>query len=300
MIELTFLGTSSMLPTKERNPSSVYVEYKGEGILFDCGEGTQRQMSIAGISRQKVKKILISHWHADHIAGLMGLIQTINNKEHESSVDIFGPKGTREKMDHLMKASVFDQSITLNIHEVYPSQPEKIYENDVYEIWATKLVHSTPVIGYAFVEKNRRRMKVKKLESLGLEPGPLYAKLQKGQDITHNGKKIHAEDVTTIVQGKKIVYITDTLFVPQAIDLAEEADLLICESTFSNDQEELAHQYKHMTARQAAQVGSMANVKKVILTHFSQRHQHIQELLEQAREAFDQVELANDFKKVKL
>jgi len=117
-MQITFLGTSCMVPTKERNVTGLFLKYKGEGILFDCGEGTQRQMNITGINRNDVTKILISHWHGDHVGGLMGLIQTLGNRDEPPTIDLYGPKGTKEFIKHLYKGCVFEARVNLRVHEV--------------------------------------------------------------------------------------------------------------------------------------------------------------------------------------
>jgi ribonuclease Z len=300
MIACTFLGTSSMVPTKERNVSGIYLEYEGEGILIDCGEGTQRQMNIAGINRNKVKKVLLSHWHADHMAGLLGLIQTIGNKDKDVHLDVYGPRGSVEYFGHMMKSSVFDQQLDIVVHEAKAKKPELICSTSRYEIWAVELEHGIPTLGFAFIEKDRRRMKVKRLEEMGIPPGPIYAKLQAGKDVEHRGKMIKSTDVTTIVHGKKIAFIADTAFCPQAVELAKEADVMIAEATFAASEEEKAHQYNHMTAGQSAQLASLANAKKLYLTHFSQRYTSLADIREEAQAVFPDTELASDFKVVKL
>ncbi|MFW5747039.1 MAG: ribonuclease Z [Nanoarchaeota archaeon] len=305
MIRLVFLGTSSMVPTKERNVSGLYLEYEGEGILFDCGEGTQRQMNIAGINRNRVKKIFISHWHADHIAGILGLIQTIGNKDNEVHLDIYGPKDTRRRMEHLLETSIFDQQLDIDVHEFCldrnaPDPLVRICDMPRYEVWAAPLEHGMPVLGFRFVEKDRRRMRLKELEKLGIPPGPIYARLQKGHDAEFEGKIIESDKVTTIVKGKRIAIVSDTAFCQSAIALAEESDVLVCESTYAANDEEKAHQYRHMTSQQAAQIASMAGTRKLLLTHFSQRYTQLDDLLADAKAVFPETELANDFKTVRI
>jgi ribonuclease Z len=300
MISIVFLGTSSMVPTKERNASSVYLEFLGEGMLFDCGEGTQRQMNLCGINRQKVKKIFITHWHADHTAGLLGLIQTLSSKDNQPEISIYGPAGTTTYMDHVLKSSAFDQQIKIHVHECKGSGIFEIVDTPKYTVYAAYLEHTTPVIGFRFVEKDRRRMKVKKLEELGLQPGPLYAKLQNGKDVQFNGEKIMSDDVTTVVKGKIITFIADTMFCPQAIELAKEAHVVISEATFAGSEEDKARQYKHLTSTQSAQIASMADAQKLYLTHFSQRYPNLQDLYEEAKTIFSDVTLANDFMKIEL
>ena len=129
-LEITMLGTSSMVPTKERNVQSIHLDYKGEGILLDCGEGTQRQMNIAGINRTKVRKILITHWHGDHVSGIIGLIQTLGNSKDVSELKIYGPKGTQDSMNHLLKTCIFDLTVDLEVTELDISDNKIFFEND--------------------------------------------------------------------------------------------------------------------------------------------------------------------------
>lgn len=299
MIELTVLGTGSMVPTKERNVVSVYAEHKGVGILFDCGEGTQRQMNIAGINRTKVRYIFLSHWHADHMSGLLGLLQTICNSK-ESEIDIFGPKGTKEHMNHLLKASIFDNRLRLSIKEIIPKKVERILKTSGFSVYAAPLEHGIPCVGYKLVEHDTRRVAMSKLHKQGVIEGPWIAELQQGNDMTYKGKIFTAKEYTSVVEGKSFAYVTDTLFVQSAVDLADSADVLICEATFVEHHSEKAAEFHHMTAQQAAQIASMASVGKLILFHFSQRYKTSTVSLEEAQAVFPETEIGYDFMKVKI
>ena len=157
MIEIIFLGTSSMVPTKERNHSAILLSFKGNNILVDCGEGTQRQLKIANISASKTTKILITHWHGDHVLGLPGLIQTLAANNYSGVLEIYGPKGTKDKFKHMFKAFEFDQNkIKLDINEV---DKGKFFENDDFILECLPLEHGTLGLGYNFIEKDRRRRK---------------------------------------------------------------------------------------------------------------------------------------------
>ncbi|MCF7865874.1 ribonuclease Z [Candidatus Woesearchaeota archaeon] len=300
--EITFLGTAGMVPTKDRNVQGIYLDYNGEGILIDCGEGTQRQMNIKGINRLKVKKILISHWHGDHVSGLIGLIQTLGNanKEDHHKLTIFGPKGTKKHMNHLLNSCIFDLSVDLTITELDLNDLKTIFEHEDYMIEAAALEHSTPCLGYSFIEKDKRNINLPKAKKLGLSEGPNLGKLQRGQTIKHEGKTITPDMVSTIKKGKKTTFILDTGLTENCYKLAENSDLLICESTMSIKLAEKAELRKHMTAQGAAQIASKSNTKKLILTHFSQRYRTLHDLEEEAKAVFPNTELAFDFMKVKL
>lgn len=299
-IDLTILGTSSMVPTKERNVQSIYLEYKGEGILLDCGEGTQRQMNIAGIARTKIKKILITHWHGDHVSGLIGLIQTIGNAKDASAISIYGPIGTKKFVNNLLNSCIFDLSIDLNVVELDLSEKKIFFETDSYYLEAAPLNHGVPCLGYSFIEKDRRRINMVEAEKRGLSQGPNLGDIQKGLSIKINDETILPDDVSTIVKGKKVTLIADTSFSVNAQDLASNSDLLICEATYTKNEENKADEYSHLTSEQSAQIASHVGAKKLVLTHFSQRYKDLNDLLEEAKNIFPQTQLAYDFMKFKL
>ena len=299
-MQLTFLGTSAMVPTKERNASAIYLDFEGEGILFDCGEGTQRQMNIAGINRQKVKKICISHWHGDHVAGLLGLIQTIGNIDNPPDINLFGPTGTKQRFESLMNSCIFDRRVNIKVTEINAQKPEVILSTQNYEILAVNLNHGVPCLGYCFRQKDFRKINMSKARKLGLSEGPKIGRLQNNYNVTHNKKLIKPDDVSKMIKGKKITVIMDTMQCKQCIDLADESDILIIESSYAPNLDEKAKQYKHMTSEQAAQIAHQANVKKLILTHFSQRYKTPQEIEKGAKDIFPEALCAFDFMKIKI
>ncbi len=296
-MQITFLGTSSMVPTKERNQVAIFLSYGSEGILFDCGEGTQRQFKIAGISLTKVTKILISHWHSDHVLGLPGLIQSLSAMEYSDVLEIYGPVGTKKRIDKMFEAFVFDRQIKLKISEV---KNGLFFENKEFQLEAHPLEHGMDTLGYIFIEKDKRRIDLKKVKKIGIPEGPLLGKLQQGESIQHKGKKIHPDDTTFIENGKKVAYVADTSLCDNCYRIADNADLLICESTYSSKLAVKGEEYGHMTARQAAQVANKSGAKKLVLIHFSARYKNTQELEEDARDIFDNVICANDFMKIEL
>ncbi|HLP79888.1 MAG TPA: ribonuclease Z [Acidobacteriota bacterium] len=301
MVQITLLGTSCMVPTKERNVSGLYVDYQGQGILMDCGEGTQRQMNIAGINRHDVKVICLSHWHADHVAGVLGLIQTLSGRDSPSKLIVIGPVETKKRLDLLLSATYFDQRIAIDVIELEHSDvPKKAHETSQYYIEYISLDHGIPCVAFSFIEKDRRRIKTQLLPKYGLTDGPILARFQKGEDVEVNGKLIKADEITTIVTGKKITYVPDTGMCKQAVDISTNADLLIAESTYAADEEDKAEKYNHLTSAQAAQIATMSNSKRLVLTHVSQRYKSPADLIDDAKAIFAQTELGFDFMQIKL
>jgi ribonuclease Z len=301
MINITLLGTSCMVPTKERNPSAFYLEYNGEGLLFDCGEGTQRQMNIANINRNKVKKIFISHWHGDHVSGLVGLIQTINSSKEKICLEVFGPEGTNEKMDHLLKSACFDNFIEIKIKEIKKTKEQIIIcETKEYCVYCISLEHGIPCLGYAFVEKDKIKIKTSEVKKIGIPDGPILGKLQDGKNIVYKNITYNNKDLTYIKEGKKISFVMDTLYTKNAIKISENSDLLICEATYLNKHLEKSEKHKHLTATQAALIANNSNSKKLIMTHFSQRYKDIKEIEEEARNVFSESYAGFDFMKLKI
>ena len=296
-MQITFLGTSSMVPTKERNQIAVFLSYGSEGILFDCGEGTQRQFKIAGISLTKVTKILISHWHGDHVLGLPGLIQTLSSMDYGGKLEIYGPAGTKKRMEKMFEAFVFDKRLNFAVNEV---KNGIFFENSEFQLEAYQMEHSIETLGYRLVEKDKIKIDMKKVKKFNIPHGPLIGKLQQGKTIEHNGNKISPDDVGFVENGKKVAYVTDTVVCDNCYKVADNADLLISEATYSSKLVGKSEEYGHMTAKQAAQIANKSNAKQLVLIHFSARYKNTQELEEDARDIFDNVICANDFMKLEL
>lgn len=296
-MQIIFLGTSCAKPTKERNHSAIFLSYGSDGILFDCGEGTQRQITIAGIKPTKINKVFISHWHGDHSLGLPGLIQTLSLSEYNQTLKIYGPKGTKQRINKVLEAFVFENRIKLDITEL--KSGDIITAKD-YLIHVEELNHKTPTIGFRFVEKDKRNINLQFTKKLGIPEGPLLGKLQDGESVTWKGKKITPKQATNVARGKIFCYLPDSTTAENSIKLAENADILVCESTYTSKLEEKAEEYFHMTARQAGEIANQANVKQLILTHFSPRYKDAHELEEDARNVFDNVLAAKDFMKINL
>jgi len=294
-MQITFLGTACMMPTKERNTSGVFISYKSEGLLIDCGEGTQRQMKIAGIALPKTTKILMTHWHGDHSLGLPGLLQTLAAGEYEKTLEIYGPVGSKKALKAMLSGANLEAKMKINVIEV---EDGVFFKGKDFSLAAYKMNHPVPCVSFAFMEHDRRKIDVSAVKKLGIPEGPLLGKLQKGNSIKFKGKTITPEKTTTVVKGRKVAFITDTRLNKNCYKTAQDADVLICESVYSSKLKEKADVYGHMTSLDAAQIASRSQVKKLVLTHFSARYKNTQEIEEDARVVFDNVVCAEDFMKV--
>lgn len=296
-MQLIILGTSAMVPTKDRNHSAYLLTHRTEGLLVDCGEGTQRQLKAAGVSQAKITRILLTHWHGDHVLGLPGLLMTMSQGGYTPTLHIYGPRGTKEHIGKMLDAFVFDRKIDLDVHEV---GKDVVFETEDLVVRTLPLDHGIPCIGYRVEEKDRRRIDLVKIKKLGIPEGPLLGRLQDGKEIVWQGKPLHPKDATYVVKGKTVSFVTDTSPCKNAHILAENADLLLCEASYTSKLEEKAEEYTHMTARQAGQLASQAGVKKLVITHFSARYATTTDLLEEARSVFPETVAAHDLLKIAL
>lgn len=296
-MKITFLGTGSMVPSKERNHTSILLNYNEENILIDCGEGTQRQLRHAGISATKITRLLITHWHGDHILGIPGLIQTLGANNYNKTLYIYGPIGTKKYLYNLFSSFINNVCIKMEIKEINSG---KIFETDRFYFEAQPMNHNCLCLGYAFIEKDKRNINVSYINKFGLKQHPILKELQDGKDIIWNGKKIKASKALRITKGKKITFILDTYLTNNAIKLAKNSDLLICESTLADDLKEKAREYKHLTNKMAANIAKKAKVNRLILTHFSQRYTSTKDLEKEARQVFKNTVCAYDFMNVNI
>lgn len=291
-MKLIFLGTGNSIPTEKRNHSAILVSYKNENILIDCGENTQKQFRIAKLSMHKITRILITHWHGDHILGLPGLFQTLSLTDFKGKIILYGPENTSEFLPAIKKLST-NFNLNLEVHEV---KDGIILNTKDFCIESKRMLHGIPTNAYSIIIKDRIHLDKKKLRKLKLPNSPLLKQLQQGKDITINNKKIKASQVTYKEKGKKLTIILDTIFNENAVQLAKNSDILISESAFSQEEAQRAREYKHMTAQEAATIAKKAKVKKLILTHLSQRYEHNPKIIEkQAKKIFKNTILAKDF-----
>lgn len=297
MIEAIFLGTSSMFPTEKRAHSSIFVRLGPENILFDCGEGVQRQMRIAGISPMKITKIFISHWHGDHALGLGGLIQSMSASNRKEKLMVYGPRGTSRYIYHILRSFAFDLSFKVEANEIMLKEKmHRIVDEPDFAVEAFPLKHIIPCMGYSFIEKGRRKIDIDYVKKqIGITRDPVLGNLQKGKNIVYKGKKVLASKATFMTPDKRLVYIADTKYFKGIENFAKEADVLISEATYGNDITDRAKEYFHLNAEAAAKIAKEAGAKKLILTHFSQRYTSLKPLEEEAKKIFKNVAMARDF-----
>jgi len=302
-MKIRVLGTSSAFPTKYRNHSANLIKYSGELLLFDCGEGTQRQIRIAKENPQKISSIFISHWHGDHSFGISGLMQSMGMNRRTKKLRIYGPVGTKEKINMLMKVFESDKlSYTVEVFDIDPKNVETIYENNLYKINAMKLVHTVDCIGFSFVEKDKIRINTDYLKSIGVPVmHPELKKLALEKNIEIDGKKINYKKSTYKELGKKVTIILDSSYDEKLVKLSKDSDLLICECTFSNKVKESAKKGGHMTSKEAAKLAKLSDSKKLLLTHFSQRYKSVDELKSEAKSIYKkEIIMAKDFMELKV
>lgn len=287
-MRVTFLGTSGAVPTTERNPSALLVEREGDRLLFDCGEGTQRQMMRFGTGFD-IGHIFISHLHGDHVLGLPGLLQTLDFNGRENPIAVHAPAGTRSRIESLIAATGDSPSFPVRVTQV--DAGETVLDRSEYEVRGVGVDHRTTAVGYALVEDERKgRFDREKAESeFGIPPGPKYSRLHAGEPVEHEGRTVEPEEVVGPSRpGRRLVYTGDTRPAESVIEAAEDADLLIHDGTFADDHRTRARETAHSTAREAGSVAQQAGAKRLALTHVSTRYAgRTGRLADQAREAFD-------------
>jgi len=298
-MEITFLGTSGCIPTESRGLSAVAVEYLGQLYLFDCGEGTQRQMRHTGMNFMKLDHVFLTHLHADHFLGLGGMIQSMDFLERERPLNVYGPEGVSKTMNALINLGTFKlECFELVTHEVSQGL---VFDGGRFTVSCVNTPHTRASVAYCFEEKAHRKFDKPKALSLGIPEGRLFSKLQRGEAVEVKGKKFSPDDVLgDPIPGRKVVYTGDTRPAKNVVELAQGADVLIHECMFSAEDEEATKDAAHSTTKQAAQVAKDAGVKKLYLTHLSQRYTEPEILEAEAREIFPESYVAEDFLKYKV
>ena len=294
-LSIRFLGTSASRPTTERNVTALTMIREGETLLFDCGEGTQRQMMRYGTSFA-LADIFFTHMHADHMLGVIGLFRTLSLQGRTEPMRLWGPRGSAALLKQAIALGSDKQSFPLEINEVTPETP---IARKGYSIVPYTVDHKDKLaLGYALVEDIRLgRFNPDKARALGIPEGPAWGRIHKGQSVTlDDGRVIEPSELVGPTRaGRKVVFTGDSRPAASTIQIAEGADLLIHEATFADDEEPRAKETGHATAREAAQVAAQAGVKQLVLTHLSARYSiNASELLQQAKEVFPETVVARD------
>ena len=297
--ELVVLGTASQAPTRSRNHNGYFLRWDGEGLLFDPGEGTQRQMLFAGVTASQISRICITHFHGDHCLGLPGVLQRMSLDRVPNVVEICYPAQSREVFGRLRHASLFHDRLQLRERPVDRAGP--VADTSSFRLEARALSHSVPTVGYRLVEPDGRRMLPEKLAAFGIS-GPAIGRLQQEGRLAADGRMVTVGQVSEPKRGQRFAFIMDTRICDAVFALADQADMLVCESTFANAEAGLARDYGHLTAGQAGQIAAQSGARRLVLTHFSQRYESgdgDQRLAGEAASAFGgEVVLARDLDRI--
>ena len=290
MLEITFLGTGAGVPSKDRAMSAVAVRQGSQVTLFDCAEGTQRQLMMSRLSFMKIDQIFISHLHGDHMLGLPGLIQTMGMSGRKNPLDVYGPKGIRDAVLGMLNACEGVYEYELRITEL---EPDQSLEFGTHHVTAFRTVHGVPSLGFRYLEKDSPGAFDKaKAISLGISPGPDFGRLQRGETV--NG--VRPEQVMEPVKkGLSVVYTGDTVSDESVVLGSMGADVIIHDSTYDGDEVDRAAKHMHSTCVQAAEVAKRASARYLLLTHFSHRYDDCNVLQDHAREVFENTFAVNDF-----
>ena len=298
-MKLVFLGTSAAQPTEKRGLSCICLEKEGEILMFDAGEAAQIAYMKSGLGWNKKMKLFVTHLHGDHCVGILGLLQTMSMQNRTESLEIFGPKGIDEFLAANIKVLNFGLPFSILINIISEG---KIFENKKYLIHTTKANHSITAFSYLFEEKDKPgRFNVEKAKELGIPEGELWNKMQKGEEITSNGKIIKPEQVLGEKRpGKKIGISGDTMPTKKLEEFFYQCDYLVFDSTFIEEEKQRALDTCHSTAKQAAELGKNAKVKNLILTHFSARYKDELQHKMEAEKIHNSVITAKDLLEVEI
>ncbi len=296
-MEILFLGTTAAVPSAARGHSAIALHYRDEVLLWDCGEGTQRQLIRAGLSYMRINKIFVTHFHGDHFLGIPGLIQTMAFAGREEPLTVYGPKGIDEIMEKILTLGDYTLRFDVSAQELRNGYS---LETEYYTISSIPVEHHTAAYGLVFEEKKGREFLPEKALALGLKPGPLYSRLQRGEEVEYEGRIIRPDDVLgEKKRGFKIVYSSDTRPCSSVVKACNGA-ILIHDGTFDETLTDNAIETMHSTCIEAARVARDGGANELYLTHISPRYKDASLLAEQAAKIFPKTTVAKDFMKISL
>ncbi|TCC56368.1 ribonuclease Z [Kribbella pittospori] len=292
MRELVVLGTGSQVPSRERTQNGYFLRWDDEGFLFDPGEGTQRQMLYAGVSAGAITRLCVTHFHGDHCLGVPGIVQRLSLDGVSHAVHAHYPASGQTYFTRLRYAASFFERAEL-LEE--PVEDDGLLSVGSFgQLWARRLEHPIESFGYQLIEPDGRRMLPDKLAAVGIA-GPAIGQLQQAGSLDVDGRVIRIEDVSEPRPGQRFAFVMDTRLCDNVLRLADGADLLVIESTYLSSETELARRFGHLTARQAARVAAECGVRKLVLTHFSQRYLEPERFHEEAAAEFSgEIVVASD------
>ena len=298
-MQIVFLGTSGSWPTPKRNVSAIAVKRGPEVLLFDCGEGTQRQFMLSTLSFMQVTRIFLTHFHGDHFVGLPGLVQSMSMNGRDAPLDVYGPRGVEQLVTELLSLGYFTPGFQVRAKELAAGASLDCGD---YAVTGFEAVHTVPGLSYMLEEKARPgRFSLERAKELGIPEGPLYSRLQAGEAVKAHGREFRPEDVMGPPRrGRKIVYTGDSMPNDALIERARGADVLIHDATSDAALEEKANRYGHSSSRQAAEVASKAGVGLLVLTHLSPRYEDPSTILADAKAVFENVRIAEDFTEIEV
>ncbi len=291
--DLIIMGCSSQQPTRFRNHGAYLFRWNDEGLLFDPGEGTQRQFIFANIAPPVVSRIFVSHFHGDHCLGLGSMLMRLNLDKVSHPIHCYYPASGKKYFDRLRYGTIYHDTVNVIEHPVHADGV--VHDDGKFRIEAAFLDHGVDNVGWRITEPDTRKFDPEVLKVKGIYGRDMRELIEKGE-LTINGERIAIEDVSWIRQGDSIAVVIDTRVCPNAVKLAHNVKLLLCESTYQNEHEELAYNHYHLTAKQAATIAKQAGAKKLVLTHFSARYQGIEGFEAEAKAIFPNVFIAEDFK----
>ncbi|QLY32654.1 ribonuclease Z [Nocardia huaxiensis] len=297
--ELVVLGTASQVPTKQRNHNGYLLRWDAEGMLFDPGEGTQRQMIYAGVSATDITRIGITHFHGDHSLGLAGVAQRISLDRVPHPVDVYYPASGEQFFQRLTHSTAYHQTAELRAHPI-TERGELPAPGAGFTLTTAPLSHPVEAFGYRITEPDGRRIVPERLREFGIS-GPAVGLLQREGGIDLDGRTIALEEVSEPRPGQSFAFIMDTRLCGGVHELAEGVDMLVIEATFTDADERLAKEFGHLTARQAGAVAARAGARTLVLTHFSQRYRTLDDHLTEARAEYaGEIVVAEDLMRIPL